>query len=316
MRPETGVQCAQAVQKGYVMARPVFLTRARAIAFLIGANLVLLGCEEGADGNPSGRFSSERPSAGTTTRVEEQDVERPDIFRLIATGLWDGRPSLGGIWVAHPDVADPERVRITNASSGKTTGGALFRRERDLPGPSVQVSSDAAVELGMLAGQPTELGIVALRREKATVVEEAEIPVSEAMDAHEEVEAAIPSEGEADTDVSAAAVDVIEAAGAPDAETTGDAALGEVAAQTPSAPLFPLGKPFIQAGIFSDGEAAAAMIETLTQAGLGPVPSQDIMNDSTVWRVLVGPAVNRRQRSEMLGRIRGLGFTDAHYVKE
>ncbi|MFD0980992.1 SPOR domain-containing protein [Tropicimonas aquimaris] len=81
-------------------------------------------------------------------------------------GLWDGRPSLGGVWVAHPDVTAPERVVIRNESNGQFVIGALFKRERENPGPTLQVSSDAASALGLLAGQPTPLNVTALRREE------------------------------------------------------------------------------------------------------------------------------------------------------
>ena len=40
----------------------------------------------------------------------ERDVEAPGVFQVTEAGLWDGRPSLGGVWVAHPDVTEPERV--------------------------------------------------------------------------------------------------------------------------------------------------------------------------------------------------------------
>ena len=96
-----------------------------------------------------------------------QDVEAPNVFKMSGKGLWDGRPSLGGVWVAHSSVNDPERVMIRNPGNGKSVVGALFRRERDTPGPSLQVSSDAAEALGMLAGQPVDLSVVALRRQEA-----------------------------------------------------------------------------------------------------------------------------------------------------
>ena len=54
---------------------------------------------------------------------------------------------------------------IRNDANGKSVIGALFRRERENPGPKIQVSSDAAVALGMLAGSPVKLNITALRRE-------------------------------------------------------------------------------------------------------------------------------------------------------
>ena len=51
-----------------------------------------------------------------------------DVFETSDKGLWDGRPSLGGVWVAYPDVPSPERVIIRNTASGKEVVGALFRR--------------------------------------------------------------------------------------------------------------------------------------------------------------------------------------------
>lgn len=142
------------------------------------ASLALAACEEGGfgtgtsiDGSPAVRPPAER-------RVEIVEVERPDVFSATELALWDGRPSLGGIWVAHPDVNDPERVRITNTGSGQSVNGALFRRERQNPGPRIQLSSDAAAALGVLAGQPTELSVVVLRQEEV-VIEPELAPVEE-----------------------------------------------------------------------------------------------------------------------------------------
>ena len=133
------------------------------------AALALSGCEQGGLFAPSGpeagaTAAADRPAA---TRLMERDVEAPDVFQRTEAGLWDGRPSLGGVWVAHPEVEDPERVLIRNNANGETVIGALFRRERDRPGPRFQVSSDAAEALAMLAGAPVELDVTALRREQA-----------------------------------------------------------------------------------------------------------------------------------------------------
>ncbi|MFZ1513001.1 MAG: SPOR domain-containing protein, partial [Tabrizicola sp.] len=95
-----------------------------------------------------------------------RDVEAPDVFQATDSALWDGRPSLGGIWVASPDVENPERVVMFNPATGKSITGALFKRERDNPGPRLQLSSDAAEALGILAGQPTEIRVTALRKEE------------------------------------------------------------------------------------------------------------------------------------------------------
>jgi len=90
------------------------------------------------------------------------DTEAPEVFSVAEPALWDGRPTFGGIWVAHPEVTEPERVIIRNNTNGRSVSGALFRRERDNPGPRIQVSADAAAELGLVAGSPVELEVVAL----------------------------------------------------------------------------------------------------------------------------------------------------------
>ena len=166
----------------------------------IVATFALGACQTGsqsADGTgaaaPSGAVSPE----GSV----EKEVEAPEVFQLTAKGLWDGRPSLGGAWVAHPDVTDPERVLVRNTANGKSITGALFRRERDQPGPSLQVSSDAAEELGLLAGQPTELSVVALRKQ------EVELPPPPQPEAEATGVAAADADGAA-TDAAAAETDV------------------------------------------------------------------------------------------------------------
>ncbi len=131
------------------------------------ACLLLAGCEEGM-GTPGATGEGASPSTQAPKTVV-QEVERGDIFSTKELGLWDGRPSLGGVWVAHPDVRDPERARVRNTTNGQTIGAALFRRERNNPGPRIQISSDAAAALGILAGQPTELEIIVLRTEEVVI---------------------------------------------------------------------------------------------------------------------------------------------------
>lgn len=136
------------------------------IAILLGASAILAACQDG-----TGRQSTQRaPLIGTgPAQMVEREVEAPDVFQVSEAGLWDGRPSLGGIWVAHPDATDPERVIIRNTENGKSVVGALFRRERENPGPRIQVSSEAAAAIALLAGKPTELSVTALRVEEVPV---------------------------------------------------------------------------------------------------------------------------------------------------
>ncbi|WP_170558434.1 SPOR domain-containing protein [Ruegeria atlantica] len=152
----------------------------RALAALAVMSVVLAGCDEALspDNVSADAQSSEAQADGRTDLFPipagspKDDVEAPEVFQLSEPGLWDGRPSLGGIWVAHPDVTQPERVRVKNTKNNKTVTAALFRRERNLPGPELQLSSAAAEKLGILAGAPTKVDVVALRRKAPEPVEE------------------------------------------------------------------------------------------------------------------------------------------------
>ncbi len=167
----------------------------RALPLSIWAILALAACEQGPTTSTANSANVVVPRATS----EVKDVERPDIFSATELALWDGRPSLGGVWVAHPDVADPERVLIRNTTNGQTISGALFRRERANPGPRIQLSSDAASALSILAGQPTELSLVAVRQETI------EIPGAAAPETVNENGEVEPTDTPADTGENASA---------------------------------------------------------------------------------------------------------------
>ena len=151
------------------------------LLILAGAVGFLAGCEESGGFNPFEKKPAANAAAATDPAqgegaVVERDVEAPEIFQSQESALWDGRPSLGGIWVAHPDIEEAQRGMIRNLANGEFVIGALFKRERASPGPRLQVSSDAAAELGMLAGAPVQMSVVALKRE--TVVIEPDIEMA------------------------------------------------------------------------------------------------------------------------------------------
>ncbi|MFN4204245.1 MAG: SPOR domain-containing protein [Tabrizicola sp.] len=126
---------------------------------------LLTGCVEGG-GDAAGAGGVPFAAAPGGKKAGTRDVEAPEVFQATEKALWDGRPSLGGIWVAAPEVTNPERALIVNQATGQSVTGALFRRERENPGPRLQLSSDAAEALGILAGQPTEIRVIALRKEE------------------------------------------------------------------------------------------------------------------------------------------------------
>ena len=299
----------------------------RASALFVAA-LALAGCDE--NGEFAFPASADTAEAGSADRAAprqtgsvEQDVERPDIFEVSDRGLWDGRPSLGGIWVAHPDVTDPERVIMRNPANGQSVVGALFRRERENPGPPLQISSDAAEALGILAGAPTAITVVALRREEVEVtMPEPENPVIAGLDAPVNVEqtpldpidAGIP----VDPVVGAAAAIAAAEAATPAVEVNlppaVPAAAVAAAAETPEVPVEAapvLTGPLVQIGVFSVQANADGAAENLRTAGVATTVLPEQAGGRTVWRVVSGPAADADAQADMLAQIKELGFVDA-----
>jgi len=61
--------------------------------------------------------AEDSPVDSSSITLVERDVEAPDVFDVTDLALWDGRPSLGGVWVAYPDNIEPERVIIRNTEN-------------------------------------------------------------------------------------------------------------------------------------------------------------------------------------------------------
>jgi cell division septation protein DedD len=277
-------------------------------------------------GRPARRESAGgAPAPWRATRLVERDVEAPEVFQVTEPGLWDGRPSLGGVWVAHPDVQDPERVIIRNAANGNFVIGALFRKERATPGPRLQVSSDAAAALGLVAGQPQTLNVTALRREaapdaadapadaRAEAAPMAEAPAGADMPA---AAATTPSTAPATTPgaIATAALDAADATAALDAA---DATASADPAPAPAAPpraASTLERPFIQIGIFSIEQNAINTAASMRTVGLVPTIKPGTSSGKQFWRVVVGPATSASERAQLLRTIRAQGFEDAYAV--
>ena len=288
------------------------------LAILGAASVFLAGCQA----DEPFAFLQKKPDGAADTasmnqqsvKLVERDVEAPDVFQVTDQGLWDGRPSLGGVWVAHPDVKEPERVIIRNTENSKFVIGALFRRERETPGPVVQVSSDAAATLGMLAGAPTRLNITALRRE--------EVPDAAAPVAAPAASAPAPAEVETSAlDPIAGAASAIAAAEAATDAPAGSETItppAQTAAVTPAAAQAPttssLEKPYLQIGIFSVEQNANNTATAMRQAGMVPTVLAQNSKGKPFWRVIVGPAQTKSERAALLKKIKAAGFTDAYAV--
>jgi len=281
-----------------------------AIVPLIGM-FALAGCEE-----PLGLTESSAVNAdGTTTESIETDVAAPEAFSITDTALWDGRPTFGGVWIAYPDIETPERVRITNAENGKTVIGALYERDRNFPGPKIELSADAASALGILAGTPAQLNIVALRRKIVEV--EVEAPVAEEAPAAAVV-------GEMDTPVrrpavAAAAVPVptpspAVVAPAPPANTTPavtTTALPPVDNVPPAAAPATQGGTYIQVATMQSQSRTTAVVQKLETAGLDVEVRKRESGGKTSYRIVVGPATSPDALKIMMNTVHALGYKDA-----
>ena len=242
---------------------------------------ILIALLAGCAGLDLGEETS-NDAPNTVTNLVERDIEAPDVVNISEAGLWDGRPSLGGIWVAHPDAKDPEKVIIRNPQNRKFVIGALFRREREFSGPSLQLSSDAADALGILAGQPTNVSVVALRRQ-SVLVEKAENQVIEE------------------------SLDPI--------QQTAEAAIAAADTPTPKPKPSSLGKPYLQIGIFGVEANARGAVSSMSAKGLYASMSKLTLNDKPFWRVIVGPAATTAEMSAMRKTVTAAGFADAYAVK-
>ncbi|MEI4473503.1 SPOR domain-containing protein [Frigidibacter sp. MR17.24] len=273
-------------------------------------SLPLIG-NRGAAGTSGG-------SAPSSVQLVDRDVEAPEVFQATDDGLWDGRPSLGGVWVAHPEVKDPERVIIRNTKTDAFVIGALFRRERDMPGPRIQVSSDAAGALGMLAGQPANLQITALRREEAAPE-------------------AAPAATGTETDATVAAAETPArpttppaSAGPASGASTAASAMSTLAATAPRTPAPAAGatsgaaatapvagalkRAYVQIGIFSVEANAGRARKQMQDAGLTAETRRDESQGKTFWRVVTGPFASEADRSAAIAKVKSLGYPDAYAV--
>ena len=165
---------------------------------------------------------------------------------------------------------------IRNLDTGKSVVGALFRRERDNPGPKLQVSSEAAAELGMLPGAPAKLSVVALRR--------AEAPAPQAA-------AAAPAASPA------------KPAPQPAAQPAAEPSVAK-----PNA----TGTSYVQIGIFSVEANAERAAARLGEGGQPATVRSEKSQGKAFWSVLAGPG----DRDTLLKEAKALGYADAYAVKK
>ena len=102
-------------------------------------------------------YSSPQPD-----KIELSMRADPQAFRATGLGLWDGSQTLPGVWIAHPSTDVARRVRLTNSETGTRVDAAMFRRDPNLSGPQLIVSSEAAKLLGLTPGHGTPITVEGL----------------------------------------------------------------------------------------------------------------------------------------------------------
>lgn len=275
-----------------------------------------------------GATEASKPTSARSVKLVDRDVEAPEVFSVNDMALWDGRPSLGGVWVASPDAVDPERVILRNTANGKFVIGALFRRERDNPGPSLQISSDAAAALGLLAGQPGKISVTALRREEAPVtapdatkpiLDAAETVATETLDPIAGAEAAVAA---AETTVKPKGLGLFKKK----APKSNGPVAPVVSSELPAAPAAAQAKPvtqapapaqapsaakagLIQIGIFSVEANAKRAVDTLAKSGIAATVRQESAQGKPFWSVTASGG------AETLAKVKAAGFGDAYSLK-
>jgi len=266
---------------------------------------LVAGCEPGTGGTevttePLAEGGTDAVAPATSVRLVDRDVEAPNDFQTTDKALWDGRPSLGGVWVAATNVTDPMRVIMRNPANGKFVIGALFRREADNPGPKLQISSDAADALGLVAGEPATINVTALRRE--------EVPATQP-DANQPL--LDTSETVADEPAAQVAADAVAAIEprpvTPAAEPAAATPAPEPVAAAPAAPA--AGGRQVQIGIFSVEENAKRAVATLAKAGVTATIRKETSLGKTLWSVVASGDAT------VLAKIRQAGFADAYFLK-
>ncbi|OUS06979.1 hypothetical protein A9Q96_08335 [Rhodobacterales bacterium 52_120_T64] len=273
----------------------------------------MAGCEAGL----SGAVPDTPATTGDTVETVEVDVIAPEAFSITDNALWDGRPTFGGVWIAYPDIEQPERVRIRNNATGKDVIGALYKREREFPGPKIELSADAAAALGVLAGTPAELTIVALRRKSVEVIVEGEKPemttplrrpVVEPAEASTEVEkpaeepvvVVAPKIAEPEVIVPAPKPIIatgIEETALPPASSAPESADGQ--------------GTYVQVATLQSKSRADVTVAKLTTAGLNAEIRERQVGEKTLYRIVVGPAKTSEALEIMISVIKELGYTDA-----
>ncbi len=211
---------------------------------------------------------------------KENDVEAPEIFNAEGLAYWDGQSSLGGVWITHPNIDQPTRVLIKNKYGNKSVIGAIFNRSSNTDDKRMLLSSEAAASLGINANENRIISVTALRALKTVKSIKNKTKIT-------------------NKETGAKSIQNIEQ----ESMTSHNTAID-------------LAKPYIQVGIFSIEQNARNTAEVMNQLNIQPTVKKQTSRNKTFWRVIVGPAGSKNERSTLLQKVKAVGFGDAYAVSK
>ncbi len=274
------------------------MAQIRIILLMTAAAGMLTACVGGLN-TPSLSGSS----SNGATRIVTRDIEAPDVFQTVAMAQWDGRPSLGGVWIAVPRIAEPERVIIRNPANGKFVIGTLFRRAA--AGDGMQLSSDAAQALDVKAETAVRLDVTALRRADGGA------PINPSRPLLDSAEGIGTGPADHVAAASLAAAQDAQRLQLPATPVLGDARAASVvnAAPATAQPTKTHSGAPIQLGIFSLEANAQRARQLAAKAGLTADIKRETSQGKALW------SVTARGSAADLAKVKALGFPDAYFLK-
>lgn len=278
------------------------------------------------------------PSPARPDSIDPSMHPDPEAFHAAGLALWDGAQTLPGIWIAHPMAETARRVRLTNGETGVRVDAAMFRRDPNLSGPRIIVSSETAERLGLAPGHGTPITIEGLAYRvdtEAAAAGAAEAPAPAPVEvlaaevlAAETAGAPVEPEG-APVAALSPAPQVAPAPVLTDATGAGTTGPTPEEAQPGASPPAPRpkarpgapapdqagditdGRHFIQAGVFGLPGNATRLVEKLRAADLLAIELPLTIGERQFTRVLVGPYRTVAERDIALETVRKLGPADA-----
>ena len=269
----------------------------RAAALVAIATIGLGGCSSLDD---LGWSSSSTASGDYSTA----SIPGAGYGRNMQTGLasWDGDISAPGMTAAHPTLPLGSWARVTNSSTAASATVRINRRLMGGRGHSIELSRDAAAQLGVPQSGGVAVMIEPIDPSQVSAQQRQTTPI------------APPPAGAAPSYPSVSA-----ATGAGYDPSLSTASIPTAAAPAPAASL--VDPVYLQLGSFRDPGNAQRMAQTLQRQRLAGGAYGDtevtrkMVRGTTYYRVRVGPIESGPNAEHALCQARALGHKDARLTK-